>query len=98
MVAERDGSVVGVATSEGEPPVGHLGLLFVEPEAIGGGVGRRLYRQVREEAGRLRFCRLGFGRLGFGRVTIDADVHAAGFYLAMGADGVRGCRPVTTPV
>jgi GNAT superfamily N-acetyltransferase len=83
VVAERDGSVVGVATLEGEPPRARLGLLFVEPAAIGGGVGRRLYRHVLEEA----------DRLGFDRVTIDADPHAAGFYAAMGAERQDGAGP-----
>ncbi|MFC7728322.1 GNAT family N-acetyltransferase [Actinomadura keratinilytica] len=76
VVAERGGRVLGLATLEGEPPEGELGLLFVEPDAIGGGVGRRLYRHVLQEA----------GRLGFRRVRIEADPHAEGFYLAMGAE------------
>ncbi len=75
VVAERDGTVLGLATLDGEPPDGALGLLFVEPDAIGGGVGRMLYRHVLEEA----------GRLGFARVTIESDRNAEPFYLAMGA-------------
>ncbi|MFE9561700.1 GNAT family N-acetyltransferase [Streptomyces sp. NPDC006487] len=68
-------AVLGLASLEGEPPFGRLGLLFVEPAAIGGGVGRLLYRDVlRRAAG-----------LGFRRLLIDADPHAAGFYRAMGA-------------
>ncbi|MEU6038499.1 GNAT family N-acetyltransferase [Actinomadura sp. NPDC047616] len=82
VVAERDGRVLGLATLEGEPPEGELGLLFVEPDAIGGGVGRRLYRHVLEEA----------GRLGFERVRIEADPNAEAFYLAMGAER-RGEAP-----
>ncbi|MDD9380730.1 GNAT family N-acetyltransferase [Streptomyces sp. ZAF1911] len=67
--------VLGLASLDGEPPFGRLGLLFVEPAAIGGGVGRLLYRDVlRRAAG-----------LGFRRLLIDADPHAAGFYRAMGA-------------
>ncbi|MGW6685223.1 GNAT family N-acetyltransferase [Streptomyces sp. NPDC054961] len=69
------GAVLGLASLDGEPPVGRLGLLFVEPAAIGRGTGRRLYRDVlRRAAG-----------LGFRRLLIDADPHAAGFYRAMGA-------------
>ena len=76
VVAERDGLVLGVATLEGDPPDGELGLLFVEPDVIGGGVGRLLYRHVLEEA----------GRLGFSQVRIESDPNAEAFYLAMGAE------------
>ncbi|MFE5767824.1 GNAT family N-acetyltransferase [Streptomyces sp. NPDC056485] len=79
VVAEdaREGRVLGLASLEGGPPVARLGLLFVEPEAIGRGVGRRLYRDaLRRAAG-----------LGFRRLLIDSDPHAAGFYRAMGALG-----------
>lgn len=68
-------AVLGLASLDGEPPLGRLGLLFVEPAAIGSGVGRLLYRDVlRRAAG-----------LGFRRLLIDADPHATGFYRAMGA-------------
>ncbi|ONI74824.1 hypothetical protein ALI144C_39200 [Actinosynnema sp. ALI-1.44] len=76
VVAERDGAVLGVATLDGEPPGGEIGLLFVAPDAIGRGVGRVLYRHVMAEA----------ARLGFTRVRIESDPHAEGFYLAMGAE------------
>ncbi|MFD9333356.1 GNAT family N-acetyltransferase [Streptomyces sp. NPDC060028] len=63
---------------EGAGPRARLGLLFVEPSAIGRGVGRLLYRDaVRRAAG-----------LGVRRLLIDADPHAAGFYRAMGAVAV----------
>ncbi|WP_019629930.1 GNAT family N-acetyltransferase [Actinomadura atramentaria] len=75
-VAERGGRVLGLATLDGEPPDGELGLLFVEPDAIGGGIGRTLYRHVLAEA----------ARLGFERVRIVPDPHATGFYLALGAE------------
>ena len=75
VVAERNGVVLGVATFEGDPPEGELGLLFVEPDAMGRGVGRMLYQHVMEAA----------GRLGFTRATIESDPNAEGFYLAMGA-------------
>jgi GNAT superfamily N-acetyltransferase len=76
VAAERDGLVVGVATLEGDPPEGELGLLFVEPDAIGTGVGRALYGHVLHEA----------GRLGFTRVMIESDPNAEPFYLAMKAE------------
>ncbi|MGH3486300.1 MAG: GNAT family N-acetyltransferase [Actinopolymorphaceae bacterium] len=74
-VAVREGNIVGFATLTGEPPVGELGMLFVEPDAIGQGVGRRLYHHVTAAA----------RELGFTRVTLDADPYAEPFYLAMGA-------------
>ncbi|MDT0542633.1 MULTISPECIES: GNAT family N-acetyltransferase [Streptomyces] len=77
-VAEQAGRILGFATLEGAGPEGELGMLFVDPEAIGGGVGRLLYRHVLREA----------GRLGFTRLTIEADPHAEAFYLAMGAERV----------
>ncbi|MCY0929924.1 GNAT family N-acetyltransferase [Streptomyces sp. H27-H1] len=70
-------AVLGLASLDGEPPLGRLGLLFVEPAAIGGGVGRLLYRDVVRRA----------AELGFRRLLIDADPHARGFYRAMGAVG-----------
>src|SRR5690242_11688440 len=42
--------LVGFATLEGDPPGGELGMLFVEPAAIGRGVGRLLYEHVLAEA------------------------------------------------
>ncbi|SEL13546.1 GNAT family N-acetyltransferase [Streptacidiphilus jiangxiensis] len=74
-VAELDGRLLGFATLEGEPLEGTLGMLFVEPDAIGRGVGRRLFEHVMANA----------RALGFARLTIDADPHAEPFYLAMGA-------------
>ncbi|MFJ6793384.1 GNAT family N-acetyltransferase [Streptomyces sp. NPDC091268] len=75
VAEERGGAALGVASLEGEGALARLGLLFVEPSAIGRGVGRLLYRDVlRRAAG-----------LGVRRLLIDADPHAAGFYRAMGA-------------
>ncbi|MFI0776774.1 GNAT family N-acetyltransferase [Streptomyces sp. NPDC021212] len=74
-VAEEGGRVLGFSTLEGAAPHGWVGMLFVDPPAIGSGVGRLLYRHVLETG----------GHLGFTRLTIDADPHAEPFYLAMGA-------------
>ena len=74
-VAEEDGALLGFTTLEGEAPQGVLGMLFVEPEAIGRGLGRLLYQHVLDRA----------RELGFDRLTIDADPNAEPFYLAMGA-------------
>ncbi|MEV5323099.1 GNAT family N-acetyltransferase [Nonomuraea fastidiosa] len=74
-VAERDGRVLGFVTVEGDPPEGELGMLFVEPDAIGHGIGRLLLEHAVTAA----------RRLGFVRLLIEADPHAEPFYLAMGA-------------
>ncbi|WP_199789357.1 GNAT family N-acetyltransferase [Sorangium cellulosum] len=58
------------------PDVAELGLLFVDPPAMGLGVGAALFRHVAAEA-RRRGCR---------RMTILADPFAAPFYERMGAN------------
>jgi GNAT superfamily N-acetyltransferase len=78
VVAELAGRVVGFASLDGEPPEGELGNLWVEPEAIGTGVGRRLWEHVVEQA----------RTAGFQTLLIEADPHAEGFYLAMGAQRI----------
>ncbi|MFF3090801.1 GNAT family N-acetyltransferase [Streptomyces nojiriensis] len=84
VVAENGrGEVLGVASLEGTPPVAALGLLFVEPSAIGQGVGRLLYRDALRRA----------VDLGVRRLVIDSDPHAAWFYRAMGAVAVADAAP-----
>jgi GNAT superfamily N-acetyltransferase len=78
MVAERDGHVVGFATLEGDPPDGTLGMLFVDPQSIGRGIGRLLFDHMRTLA----------RGLGFARLVIDADPNAEPFYRAMGAERI----------
>lgn len=75
LVAELDGTVVGVGTLEGEPPYGELGMLFVDPAAIGRGVGGALLAALLDRA----------HDEGFTRLAIDADPNAEAFYLAHGA-------------
>ncbi|MGW6457884.1 GNAT family N-acetyltransferase [Streptomyces sp. NPDC055078] len=75
VVAEDDTAVLGVASLEGTPPDGTLGLLFVEPAEVRRGIGRTLYAHVLDTA----------RTLGFRRLTIDSDPHAEGFYRAQGA-------------
>ncbi|GIH90022.1 GNAT family N-acetyltransferase [Planobispora siamensis] len=86
-VAEDGGRVLGFATLEGEPPEGELGMLFVEPDAIGHGVGRRLFGHALAIA----------ARLGFTRLTIDADPNAEPFYLAMGATRIGATPSESVP-
>ena len=75
LVAEVDGRIAGFGTLEGVPPVGALGMLFVDPAAIGRGVGGALLRALRDQA----------RAAGFTTLTIDADPNAEAFYLAHGA-------------
>ncbi|MEU3727177.1 GNAT family N-acetyltransferase, partial [Streptomyces sp. NPDC031705] len=90
VVAENTrGEVLGVASLDDvgeaeEGPAVRLGLLFVEPAAIGLGVGRLLYRDAVRRA----------AALGRRRLLIDADPLAAGFYRAMGAAEPAGAAPV----
>jgi GNAT superfamily N-acetyltransferase len=81
VVAEdADLGVLGAASLEGTAPRGRLGLCFVEPHAIGRGVGRALYSHV-----------MGTARaLGFTRITIESDPHAEPFYRRMGARPAGG--------
>ena len=70
-VADLDGQVVGMVRLEHEA----IEDLFVEPGAIGTGVGGELFRHaVRRAAAE-----------GMSRLLIDADPNAEGFYAAMGA-------------
>src|SRR5262245_55055595 len=45
-VAELGGRIAGVVTIAGTPPEGEIDLLFVDPWAIGTGVGRALYQHA----------------------------------------------------
>ena len=78
VVAERDGGLAGFYTLECQGKVAgewELGALFVEPAAIGSGVGRRLTEHA------LDTLRAADAR----RVVIQGDPNATDFYLAMGA-------------
>ncbi len=74
-VAERDARVAGFYLLAGPPPTAELRQMFVDPEYIGSGVGRRLWRHALYTA----------AGAGIRRITIDADPFAEAFYLAMGA-------------
>jgi len=88
VVAELDdGRVAGFGTLEGAPPTGELGMLFVDPEAIGRGVGRALLGHLVAQA----------RGAGFTLLTIDADPHAEAFYLAAGAVRVRAVPSESIP-
>ncbi len=77
LVHQSDGVVDGVgalALFDGEWEVDHL---WVEPSAIGRGIGKRLLDALLAKA----------LRLGAERVLVEADPHAEGFYARHG--GVR---------
>ncbi len=78
VVAESGGTLVGMYTVDGRPPHGVLGNMWVDPAAIGSGIGRRLWQHAVASA-RAR---------GFQALMIDADPNAEGFYLKMGAERV----------
>ena len=78
VVAERDGVVVGYYQLTGRPPNGDLADLFLEPEAIGTGLGRVLWEHAVASA----------RRAGFQTLTLESDPHAEAFYLHMGAEYV----------
>lgn len=75
VVAELDGRVAGLVTLLGTPPEGEIDLLFVDPWAIGTGVGRRLLEHAADRA----------RAAGFASLRIEADPQAEPFYLHLGA-------------
>jgi GNAT superfamily N-acetyltransferase len=60
------------------PPQGTLEDLWVDPEAIGSGIGRRLFDHALLTA----------AGLGLASLLIESDPNAEGFYLAMGAERI----------
>jgi GNAT superfamily N-acetyltransferase len=86
-VAEADGRVVGFYAVEGAPPEGELSHLWVDPPAIGTGVGRRLWEHAVDTA----------HAAGFTSLHLDADPNAEGFYLAMGARRIGASPSAVVP-
>ncbi|MFG1912495.1 GNAT family N-acetyltransferase [Kribbella sp. NPDC048928] len=78
VVAEQDGVPAGYYNLTGEPPNGGLSDLFIEPAAIGTGLGRMLWNHAVASA----------HSAGFRTLTLDSDPHAEGFYLHMGAERI----------
>jgi len=75
VATDEAGRTVGTASVMRDGDAAELGLMFVDPPAIGGGIGRALFDEA------LYLAR----RLGYRRMTILADVNAAPFYERMGA-------------
>ncbi|MDY0810355.1 GNAT family N-acetyltransferase [Kitasatospora purpeofusca] len=86
-VAEDDGRVLGFVTPTGAPPEGGTDLLFVEPDAVGRGIGRRLVEHLCAET----------AALGLTRIVVDSDSHAEPFYLALNAARTGTVAPGSIP-
>jgi GNAT superfamily N-acetyltransferase len=87
VVAEQDGVLLGYARVAGEPPVGELAGLFVDPAAIGRGVGGVLLRHaVRMAAG-----------FGMSALEIVSDPNAEPFYRHAGAVRTGVARSTVDP-
>lgn len=82
VVAVLDRVPVGVAEFSFEGEIAELEKLFVEPDHMGGRIGRTLFEWVCREA----------ASVGAKVVHVDADPGAEGFYLRMGAIR-QGLRP-----
>jgi GNAT superfamily N-acetyltransferase len=78
VVAERDGVLLGFYQLCGEPPAGRLEDLFVDPAAIGTGLGRVLIEHAFAAA----------GRRGFRTLEWESDPNAEPFYRHLGAERV----------
>jgi N-acetylglutamate synthase-like GNAT family acetyltransferase len=75
MVAENDDIVLGFYQLAGESRTGELVALFVDPPAIGSGIGGRLLAHALKRA----------RELGMRSLIIDADPCAEPFYIRAGA-------------
>ena len=85
-VLEEAGCIVGYYGLLGEPPEMTLDKLFVEPDHIGTGCGKRLWRHAVATA----------RELGARVLTLASDPNAAPFYRAMGAEWM-GEEPTSRP-
>ena len=77
-VLEAERGVAGFYRLRGRGDGAELADLFVAPEAIGQGQGRRLWQHAVATA----------RRLGYRRLVLQSDPHAEGFYRTMGAERV----------
>jgi GNAT superfamily N-acetyltransferase len=78
VVADSPSGIVGFYSIDDRPPSGELGNLWVVPERIGTGLGKRLWQHAVDSA----------REAGYTSLRIEADPNAAGFYEAMGADRI----------
>jgi GNAT superfamily N-acetyltransferase len=87
VVAADGGHLLGFYSLDGEPPDGELGNLWVRPDSIGTGLGRRLWRHALDTA----------RAAGFTGLRVESDPNAEGFYLAMGAARVGAAPSGSVP-
>ena len=85
-VAERDGQVLGFSAVNPATDPPELDALFVEPAAMGAGVGRALLAASRAAA----------AAGGIGELAIDSDPQAEPFYLREGARRAGEVRSPST--
>ena len=74
FVLEAAGRTLGFYQLRRDGTAAEVRLFFVAPEAVRGGIGRRLWTHLEETA----------RALGALRLEVDSDPHAGGFYCAMG--------------
>ena len=94
IAVNPDAVIVGFYALEGDGNPCHLTQMWVEPQSMHTGVGRRMFRHAIGRA----------AELGARRIEIESDPHAEGFYTAMGAEvvgqvtyqfyGVPRCLPL----
>jgi GNAT superfamily N-acetyltransferase len=77
-VAEEAGRAVAVVAVSGKAPRPELSHLWVDPPAMGRGLGRQLFTAAVVQA----------RKLGARQLEIIADPHAEAFYLHLGAERV----------
>ena len=87
VALDAAGRTIGLVRVEPEGETADLGLMFVDPPAMGSGAGRMLFEAA---------TRLARG-LGARRMTILADPNAAPFYERMGARFVRNAPSDAIP-
>ncbi|WP_461144724.1 GNAT family N-acetyltransferase [Salinifilum aidingensis] len=87
IVADSGGRPMGFYSLEGQTPEGELGYSFVEPSAIGHGIGGQLWNHMCDTA----------RRLGFRQVRIASDPDATSFYQSRGADLVGAVASGSIP-
>jgi GNAT superfamily N-acetyltransferase len=87
VATDAANQTIGLVRVEPDGEMAELGLMFVDPPAMGGGAGRMLF----EAAARLARS------LGARRMTILADPSAAPFYERMGARFVRNAPSDAIP-
>ena len=88
LVATDDaGRTIGTVSVAEDDDGPELALMFVDPSAVGGGIGRVLFREA------VRLAR----SLGYARMTILADPNAATVYERMGARFLRNAPSDAIP-